>query len=181
MSEFSSDALPHAELHVREGVVLRQLQPEQAEELFAITDANRQRLAEWLPWVEKTTKPEHSRSFIEHMLESRKAGSEYGYGLFVDGALSGHMGLMHLADEQDPEIGYWIASSAEGQGVTTAAAQALSNFGFETLGLSKIIIRANPGNGGSNRVAEKLGYAPTGTITNEETSKVSNVWTKTKT
>ena len=65
---------------------------------------------------------------------------------------------MHLKDDKEPEIGYWIASNSAGNGLTTRSVVALTQFGLKTLGLKKIIIRAHPDNIGSNKVAEKAGY-----------------------
>ena len=179
MSEFPNEHLPHLELPVDEHILLRQLQPSDTEALFAVTDANREYLAEWLPWVEGTTSQADSRAFINTMLERRQAGAEYGYGIVVDDRVAGHISLMHLNDGKEPEIGYWIAEDASGGGRTTAVAQAVSDFGFETLGLPKIIIRADPKNGASNRIAEKLGYRLSETRTNPSGS-ISNIWVKEK-
>lgn len=180
MSELPSEHLPHLELPVGEHVRLRQLQPSDAEALFTVTDSNREYLAEWLPWVEGTTSSVDSRAFIDTMLERRQAGAEYGYGIVVDGRVAGHISLMHLNDGKGPEIGYWIAEDVSGGGRTTAVAQAVSDFGFETLGLPKIIIRADPKNGASNRIAEKLGYTLQESRVNPSGS-TSNIWVKEKT
>ncbi len=179
MSEFPIDQLPYIEIPVNEHVSLRQLRPTDADELFAVTDANRDYLGQWLPWVENTKSPADSRAFIEQTLQDRQTGAEYGYGIMVDGKLAGHTTLMHVTDDRDPEIGYWIAKDAAGGGRTTAAAAALTEFGLQTLGLPKVIIRADSNNAGSNRVAEKLGYQKETEIP-EEDSTVTNVWAKYK-
>jgi len=41
---------------INPGLELRLLQPEHAKELFAVIDANRATLREWLPWVDATVK-----------------------------------------------------------------------------------------------------------------------------
>lgn len=85
---------------------------------------------------------------------------------------------MHVKDDHVAEIGYWITSNAAGKGITTRAAARLSRFGFETLGLERVIIRADPGNIGSNKVAENIGYKFVGKVLDEDT--LLNVWEMTK-
>jgi ribosomal-protein-serine acetyltransferase len=172
--------LPHPEsryweLAVDDEVSLRQLDVNDADALFQITDGNRDYLSKWLPWVENTTSATDSKLFIETMLLRRLNGEEYGYGIEYDGALVGHISLMHVKDSQDPEIGYWVSSAASGRGVTTKAAARMSQFGCETLGLKKIIIRAKPDNIGSNTVAEKIGYTHVDTIPSDE-GEPYNIW-----
>jgi RimJ/RimL family protein N-acetyltransferase len=73
-----------------------------------------------------------------------------------------------------PEIGYWIAPDHSGKSITTRSVQALTKLGLDSLGLDRIVIRANPDNIGSNKVAEKSGYMLVG---NEIEDGVGlNVW-----
>lgn len=65
---------------------------------------------------------------------------------------------MHIKDQKEPEIGYWLDRQYTRQGIMTKAVIALTQFGLETLKLPKIIIMAHPDNIASNKVAEKCGY-----------------------
>ncbi len=56
------------------------------------------------------------------------------------------------------EIGYWLGKPFWGRGIATAAAKALTAYGFETLGLIRIDARVRNGNAASVRVLEKVGY-----------------------
>jgi ribosomal-protein-serine acetyltransferase len=170
--------VPHQELFIDEGLQLKQLDLSQAERLFELTEQDRAYLSQWLPWPEHTKSIEDSREFIETMIAKRASGEEYGYGIQRDGMLVGHISLMHVKDDHVAEIGYWIASSAAGKGITTRAAARLSHFSFETLGLERVIIRADPGNIGSNKVAENIGYKFVGKVLDEDTPL--NVWEMTK-
>lgn len=160
MTESLDRKLPYLELHIDDRLSLRQLRLDEAETVFSVVDRNRAYLSQWLPWVEATKSPRDSEEFINEMISKRATASEYGYGIFVNGKFAGHTSLMHTADDQQPEIGYWVASEVAGQGVATKAAKALTDFGFEKLGLGKIVIKADPKNIASNKVAEKLGYKP---------------------
>ena len=74
------------------------------------------------------------------------------------GQVLGCCGLRPIAGENDIEILYALTSSVWGQGLATEAASAVLGHGFQTLGLRRIVGRANPRNPASWRVLEKLGF-----------------------
>lgn len=153
-----TDDSTYTEIEIDSNLRLKQLDISQADVLFALTVKDREYLSKWLPWPKHTHSSEDSKAFIESVIQKRKNGEEYGFGIEQDGNLVGHISLMHLKDEKEPEIGYWIASNSTGQGIVTKVATALTQFGINMLGLKKIIIRAHPNNIGSNKVAEKSSY-----------------------
>ena len=57
------------------------------------------------------------------------------------------------------ELGYWLGEPFWGQGIMTRAAQALVEWGFTELGLSRIFSSAVAWNPASSRVLEKAGFA----------------------
>jgi ribosomal-protein-serine acetyltransferase len=176
MSEQMPSDLPYYKLIVDDNLYLRQLEVDEAETVFGVVDENRKYLQKWLPWVEHTKSSEDSKAFIIDTRRKRREGTEYGYAVCVDDKPVGHMSLMHVTDGKDPEIGYWIASSVQGQGITTKAAKALTEFGLNILGLKQIVIKAEPGNIASNKVAEKLGYTLQETIHSNSEDPAMNIW-----
>lgn len=181
MTEVTPDKLPYTELPVSDSIALRQLHPDDAGKLFTLVDSNRTHLSAWLPWVEDSTSAQDTREFIESTLHKRQTGAAYEYGIFLDGQLVGHASLMHVNDGSELEIGYWIAEQTSGRGVTTAAAKALTDFGFGELGLDKIVIKAEPANVASNKIAEKLGYTLERTERSKRVDRQVNVWSATPT
>ena len=169
MSEHNNETI-----QIDDTLTLEQLKVEDSERMFALTDKDRKYLSEFLPWPEFTKVVSDSRDFIELMIQRRKDNQEYGYGIKYDGNIIGHISLMHLDDGKRPEIGYWVASEYGGKGITTKAAAALTNFALYNVGISRLIIRAEPNNVGSNRVAEKVGYSLEGQ--ESEDDKVFNLW-----
>jgi ribosomal-protein-alanine N-acetyltransferase len=71
--------------------------------------------------------------------------------------LIGWCGLSYLEDTEDVEIGYGIAKSHWGKGLTSEAAAAVIKWGFEDLGLDHIVAVAWPDNVISRRVMDRLG------------------------
>jgi ribosomal-protein-serine acetyltransferase len=176
MLETLRDDPQYWELPVDDIISLRQLEINEAAAVFAMVDANRDYLSAWLPWVDLTRSPDDTEAFIIETQQKRRNGSEYGYAICVDGDPVGHMSLMHVTDEKDPEIGYWISSSMNGRGITTKAAKALTDFGLKTMELERIVIRARPNNFASNKVAEKLGYKLECTTQKDAQDYAVNVW-----
>lgn len=74
-----------------------------------------------------------------------------------DQALIGFCGLDRLWGGDEIEIGYWLSPDYWGRGLATEAAQAVMQYGQETLGLRQIVAVAQPANRASIRVLEKLG------------------------
>lgn len=69
----------------------------------------------------------------------------------------GWCGLKARPERKEIDLGYRFKQSAWGKGFATEAAYACIKYGFEKLGISKIIGRAMPANTGSLRVLEKCG------------------------
>lgn len=146
-------------LAVDNDIALRALTEHDAQTVYDLTTANQAYLAQYLPWADKVESVSDSASFIDSVQSERAKGQGYGFGIFASGTLIGHISLMHLSTGKTPEIGYWVAESASGQGITTKAAGVLTEFGFKELGLDKILIRAQEGNVASNKIAQTLGYS----------------------
>jgi ribosomal-protein-serine acetyltransferase len=67
---------------------------------------------------------------------------------------------MHRIDwvNRSVELGYWLAADAQGSGIMTAAAAALTRHAFEALGLERVQICAAVGNARSRALIERLGF-----------------------
>ncbi len=72
----------------------------------------------------------------------------------------GYCGLFDFPDvggQPEIEIGYRLVRAFWGQGYATEAVLAVRDYGFETLGMSRLIAMIDPHNTASIRVAEKAG------------------------
>lgn len=144
---------------------LVQLEPQDAEEIFAVVCANRGHLGQWLPWVESTLAADDTRRFLEQVAANREEGKTAAYSLRLRGALAGLAGL-HDIDPANgvAQIGYWLAKPHEGQGWMTRTVQALLGVAFDGLGLERIEIRCAAGNTRSQAIPRRLGFAYEGTL-----------------
>ncbi len=72
---------------------------------------------------------------------------------------SGSISLFDIAGPHlRAKVGYWLAADARGQGHATRAVRLICDWGFRSLGLERIELRAAVENVGSQRVAERAGF-----------------------
>jgi ribosomal-protein-serine acetyltransferase len=130
------------------------------EEIWAVVSADRERLGEWMPWVEGNTSIDVQRGWLENVLADSE-GLE-GCGIFVAGKLAGGIGLRWDPFGIAGEMGYWVRQPFEGRGLITRAVREFTRLGFEHVGLNRVVIRAGVENVRSRAVPERLGYVEEG-------------------
>lgn len=91
----------------------------------------------------------------------------HGFGMMAvvhiqDNRLIGRAGLCFLDDTPEIEVGYVLDKPYWGQGLATEAAGACVRYGFEVLGLQRIVAIARPENEASRHVMTKLGMKQEG-------------------
>lgn len=146
-------------------IFLRSYQPEDAPALFQAINRSRAHLRPWLNWVDRTTKPDHSLQFIQKSLQETNHQQSLTLGIFRNREIIGSIG-MHNWDQElkRAQIGYWISSEFEGQGIITRSATRFADFLFQKLGLNKIELHFAVPNKRSAAVAQKLGVKTEGII-----------------
>lgn len=80
-----------------------------------------------------------------------------------DGAPIGTVGFYRGFAGGAGELGYVLASAHRGRGLAGEAAAAACAYGFENLGLERIVAWTEPGNTASRRLLERLGFLEDGT------------------
>jgi RimJ/RimL family protein N-acetyltransferase len=80
-----------------------------------------------------------------------------------DGLLVGSM-TFWIVKPGVGEFGYWTAAEARGRGYTPRALRLLARWAFDELGVPRLQLGTFPGNRSSERVAEKVGFAPEGVL-----------------
>ena len=83
-------------LQCEEGVILKPLEPANADELFQLVDSNRARLRQWLPWLDQNTKATDSAKFIEITQADAARCAGFVFGIWVEGELAGVASLLAL-------------------------------------------------------------------------------------
>jgi ribosomal-protein-serine acetyltransferase len=138
--------------------MLRALEESDADELYALIDANRSYLARWLPWAAGQTR-ESTLEFIR--ATGRQLGEHNGFqAAIVDGGrIVGVIGF-HGIDwhHRSTSIGYWLAQNAQGQGTMTEAVSAMVSQALGGWELNRVEIRASVENERSRALIERLGF-----------------------
>src|SRR6187402_289437 len=154
---------------LNESNTLRQLRYHDAEELFALVEANRSYLRQWLPWLDRTKSAEDSRAFIESV--QRQSDNRQGFhaAILVDGKIAGLVGY-HRIDwaNRHTSLGYWLAEGYQGRGLMTASCQVLIDHAFAALNLNRVAIACATGNQRSRAIPARLGFIHEGTMRDAE-------------
>ena len=74
-----------------------------------------------------------------------------------DPGLIGWCGLNYLPETGEEEVAYLISQDFQGNGYATECACASLDYGFQKIGMERIICLTHPQNHASRRVAEKIG------------------------
>ena len=148
---------------IGDGITLVPLAVADADELFAITDADRDHLRPWMPWIGAVVSPGDTRQFIRSVVDQRARNDCYQCAIRVDGAIAGIVGH-HRFDWSNrlTSLGYWLASSYQGRGIMTRSCGVLVDFAFEALDLNRVEISAAADNGRSLAVIDRLGFTAEG-------------------
>ena len=148
---------------------LRSLQLTDANELFALTDANRSHLRRWLPWLDRTKTSADTRTFIRNTLEQFADTDGIVVAICYDGSIVGVIGYNHIDwANHVGYIGYWLSASHQGQGIMTLACRYLVDYSFATLILNRIVIMCATHNKRSRAIPERLGFRHEGTACEAE-------------
>jgi ribosomal-protein-serine acetyltransferase len=139
------------------GLVLHASSPADAEEAFAVVDAERTRLREWLAWVDHTAPVETYRAFLAEVSAVARAGGAIYVTLRLEGGLIGIADISRDRLGTGAEVGYWLSAAAEGRGLMTRTVATLIDLGFSRLHVHRVQLQAATENRRSRAVAERLG------------------------
>lgn len=144
-----------------DSLIIRYLEPGDAEALAAFHVRNREHLAPTSPG-----RPENFFTF-EYQLEEvsrhvaeRHAGRRYVYGVWLEGVLIARIALNEVIRGafQNAFIGYMADKDHLNRGLTTRAVQTVLRQAFTELNLHRVEASILPENRASQRVVEKCGF-----------------------
>ena len=154
---------------VTDGCRLVPLDLADADELFALTDANRSYLRQWLPWLDSVRRVDDTRTFIRAAQTQAARNDGIQLALTVEGRIAGVIGHHHVDwRNRSTSLGYWIGASYQGRGLTTAACRALITRAFDRGRLNRIEIRCASGNHRSRAIPVRLGLREEGLLRDAE-------------
>jgi ribosomal-protein-alanine N-acetyltransferase len=162
-------------------VVLRPLVAQDFNGWSEVRRRNGEWLTQWEPMrLTHHPDPETNREVFAARCGARErerlAGTQYAFGIFVDGAFAGEINLNNVVRGafQSATIGYWIDKSRAGRSLMSEAVVVLAQYAFEEMRLHRLEICIIPRNVNSRRVMEKLDIRTEGIA--ERFLEINGVW-----
>ena len=153
--------LPRNTVHIRRSTV------EDAPGIFDAVRASNVELIRWMPWAHPGYSLEDARVWAELCRDGWETGLQYVFSAVdvTTGEVLADCGLNQINRFYGlANLGYWVRTSATGQGLGSALARRVARFGVEELRLNRVEILAAVGNRASQRVAEKAGATREGVL-----------------
>ena len=167
MEHFSDT--PNPVIQAGDQLELHPLTVSDAPELFELIDRNRDRLREWVPWLEPTYSLADARDFAAASERQNREAMSMTAALRLSGRLCGVISL-HRIDiaHRNSSLGYWLAEEFQGQGIMTRACRALITQAFREYNLHRMEIRCATGNHRSCAIPRRLGFTEEGVLRQAE-------------
>jgi ribosomal-protein-serine acetyltransferase len=146
------------------GAELRLLRPNEAEELHALIESNRDRLAFWLPWAAGQAF-EDTVEFLDRAGRRCESNDGFQAAIVRDGRIVGVVGYTGVDwTNRSTAIGYWLAAGEEGRGTMTEAVRVLAEHGLSAWRLNRVEIRVAVDNSRSLAIPQRLGFGYEATL-----------------
>jgi ribosomal-protein-serine acetyltransferase len=152
-------------LNITEELRLKQLEANEAPELFTLIQSCRSYLRQWLPRIDMFQTVQDVQYFIEGAKAQASAGMGIQAGIWFRGELAGVISFEQIDwTNQSASIGAWLGERFQHNGIVTRATQALIDYSFRGFRLNRVEIRCGTGNLKSRKIPEKLGFQKEGTV-----------------
>ncbi len=142
-------------------IVLKQLIPQDAEELFALIDRNREHLSQH---GDDTAAKYPTLESVSDSIVTPKNPHRMRFA--IRNAQGEVVGSINLTPDKDTsergEIGYYLGSEFQGKGYAGRAVERLTEYAFQELGYETLFGEVAEGNNPSVKVLEGTGYRETG-------------------
>jgi ribosomal-protein-alanine N-acetyltransferase len=146
--------------------MIRLVAVDDAQVLAELLTANREFLAPWQPTrADDFFTTNRQREAIDDALTDHEQGITVPNVILSDGRVVGRVTLSNIVRGpfQSCNLGYWVDSGHNGQGLATAAVREIVDLAFGPLGLHRVEAGTLRHNIGSRRVLERNGFAEFGT------------------
>ena len=158
---------------IGERIVLRSIKTGDGAAIWETVEESREHIKVWMAWVN------HNNSLADSEEYARSAHARWiqreslAMGIWDAKAdrLLGQCGLVRPDwDIPSIEVGYWLRSTALGQGYVTEAVRLAVSMAFDHLGMQRVHLRCDALNVRSAAVAERSGFVLEGRLRNDDRS-----------
>jgi RimJ/RimL family protein N-acetyltransferase len=157
----TSVRLPFPISLVGDGVQLREWRSEDLDDLVQLLDEPD--IARWTP-MPSPFDVEAGMAYLKRAHQGRINGQRIQLAVTVDGGKPLGEVLLFGVDAglREAELGYLVGADYRRRGLASSALSLLGGFAHGTLGLSRLLLRIDPGNVPSTLVARRCGFRLTG-------------------
>jgi RimJ/RimL family protein N-acetyltransferase len=148
-------------IELGDGLVLRAYVDDDLPQVVDVVNDELEHLRPFMPWAAQPVTVDGQRGFLRAAANQRAAGTDFGFGLFRGDELIGSLGLHGRRGPDALEIGYWIRSREQGQGLVTRATVALAQAAAAVPAVRRIYICCDESNARSAAVPRRLGFTLT--------------------
>lgn len=137
-----------------------QLRPFQLSDVEDVTAACQDReISRWTDSIPWPYTEDHARGWISTHPGLWERGEVAPFAI-LGASDENFLGAVSLVFPEDrlPVAGYWVAKWGRNRGIATSALIAISQWGFDILGIGTLTLATMLGNVASERVAEKAGF-----------------------
>ena len=153
--------LPYPVRLTGDGLVLREWGPDDLDDLITLLDEPA--IARWTP-MPSPFDLEAGIAYLRRAHLGRVTGRRIQLAITADGGRPLGEVLLFGVDTalREAELGYLVGAPFRRRGLASRALSLLSGYAHGTLGLSRLLLRIDPGNTASIAVARRCGYRLTG-------------------
>lgn len=142
-------------IRVDENIVLRRIEPTDAETIFDALDTYRDDMRRWLPFVDTTFDATDSLKYIRFV----ETSGEIVFAVEHNGTFCGLAGFRDTdRSVYRTEIGYWLIPPFRGRGIMRRCVRALCRYAFDSMDVDKVVIRCAVENRKSAMIPFALGF-----------------------
>ncbi len=146
-------------LDIEPGLTLVPRHPNDAVEMHAVVERNRDGLREWLTWIDATRTLVEVRRYAQFAQAQFESHMAFDFAIRSKGAIVGSIGLHGLDwSSRSGQIGYWLVPDARGGGIVSRACRRVVRHAFDRLDMHRIEIRCVVENARSRAVPERIGF-----------------------
>jgi len=140
-------------------LILRPWHHDDAPALLEAIQESVESVGRWLPWCNTGYDMDEALKKIASCIEAWDKGEYFSFAVLDTlGRLLGDIRLNRIdEDDLSANLGYWLRSSATGNGYAALAGRAVIAFGFQAVALKRIELVVAVSNLASQRCAERIG------------------------
>lgn len=152
-------------LNISRDLTLKQLEYEEAAELFNLIQSCRSYLRRWLKWIDTLQTVQDVEHFIQMASMDTLNGRSLQTGIRFRGELAGLISYDFMNwENRSTNIGAWLGEKFQGKGIISRATWAMTDYAFRQMNLNRVEIRCGSHNAKSRAVPERLGFREEGIV-----------------